>query len=87
MKFLTDYYMVSAISNLQSTGASILTAMQLLGIISAAIAFGIGAYHLIWGGVRGRQSSIVWFIGGAVGLVVLMGATAIAQYIDSQVVF
>lgn len=78
---------LAAISNLQSTGASILTAMQLLGIISAAIAFGIGAYHLIWGGMRGRQSSLVWFIGGSVGLVVLMGATAIAEYIDSQVVF
>ncbi|WP_028784610.1 hypothetical protein [Thalassobacillus devorans] len=87
MMKLTNFVPLSAISNLQSTGASILTAMQLLGIISAAIAFGIGAYHLIWGGVRGRQSSIVWFIGGAVGLVILMGATAIAEYIDSQVIF
>ncbi|GGC97531.1 hypothetical protein GCM10007216_30390 [Thalassobacillus devorans] len=87
MMKLTNFVFLSAISNLQSTGASILTAMQLLGIISAAIAFGIGAYHLIWGGVRGRQSSIVWFIGGAVGLVILMGATAIAEYIDSQVIF
>ncbi|MYL56615.1 hypothetical protein GLW20_03745 [Virgibacillus halodenitrificans] len=87
MMKLTNFVLLSAISNLQSTGASILTAMQLLGIISAAIAFGIGAYHLIWGGVRGRQSSIVWFIGGAVGLVILMGATAIAEYIDSQVIF
>ncbi|MFC7061110.1 hypothetical protein [Halobacillus seohaensis] len=87
MGILEGYALLSAISNLQSTGASILTAMQLLGIISAAIAFGIGAYHLIWGGVRGRQSSIVWFIGGAVGLVVLMGATAIAEYIDNQVIF
>ncbi|ASF40983.1 hypothetical protein CEH05_18195 [Halobacillus halophilus] len=87
MKYFADHSMFAAISNLQSTGASILSAMQLLGIVSAAIAFGIGAYHLIWGGVRGRQSSIVWFIGGAVGLVVLMGATAIAEYIDSQVIF
>ncbi|MFG6117202.1 hypothetical protein ACGTN9_18780 [Halobacillus sp. MO56] len=87
MMKITNFVLLSAISNLQSTGASILTAMQLLGIISAAIAFGIGAYHLIWGGVRGRQSSIVWFIGGAVGLVILMGATAIAEYIDSQVIF
>lgn len=87
MNTLMNALTVAAISNLQSTGASILTAMQLLGIISAAIAFGIGAYHLIWGGVRGRQSSLVWFIGGAVGLVVLMGATAIAEYIDNQVVF
>ncbi|AKG05337.1 hypothetical protein AAV35_011485 [Salimicrobium jeotgali] len=87
MNYFADHSMLVAISNLQSTGASILTAMQLLGIISASIAFGIGAYHLIWGGVRGRQSSIVWFIGGAVGLVVLMGATAIAEYIDSQVIF
>lgn len=84
---LTDFVLLSALSDLQSTGASILAAMQLLGIISAAIAFGIGSYHLIWGGVRGRQTSIVWFIGGAVGLVILMGATAIAEYIDSQVVF
>lgn len=87
MNMFTDLLLLDAISNLKTTGAAILTAMQLLGIVSAAIAFGIGAYHLIWGGVRGRQSSIVWFIGGAAGLVVLMGATAIAEYIDSQVVF
>lgn len=42
---------------------------------------------LNWGSARGRQSSIVWFIGGAIGLVILMDARAIAQNIDSQVVF
>lgn len=34
---LTDFVLLSALSDLQSTGASILAAMQLLGIISAVI--------------------------------------------------
>lgn len=70
-----------------STGQAILEWAQRLGLISAAIAFCIGGYYLIWGGDRGRGKSIGWFIGGAVGLVIVMGAYGIAQSVDSNIKF
>lgn len=70
-----------------STGQAILEWAQRLGMISAAIAFCIGGYYLIWGGDRGRGKSIGWFIGAAVGLVIVMGAYGIAQSVDSNIKF
>ncbi|MCZ2260783.1 hypothetical protein [Sporosarcina sp. G11-34] len=70
-----------------STGQSVLEWAQQLGLISAAIAFCIGGYYLIWGGDRGRGKSIGWFIGAAVGLVIVMGAYGIAQGIDGNIKF
>lgn len=70
-----------------STGQAILEWAQRLGMISAAIAFCIGGYYLIWGGDRGRGKSIGWFIGAAVGLVIVMGALGIAQSVDSNIKF
>lgn len=70
-----------------STGQAILEWAQRLGMISAAIAFCIGGYYLIWGGDRGRGRSIGWFIGGAVGLVIVMGAYGIAESVDSNIKF
>lgn len=70
-----------------ATGTAILDWAQRLGMISAAIAFCIGGYYLIWGGDRGRGKSIGWFIGAALGLVIVMGAFGIAQSIDSNIKF
>lgn len=70
-----------------STGQAILEWAQRLGLISAAIAFCIGGYYLIWGGDRGRGKSIGWFIGAAVGLVIVMGAFGIATSIDENIKF
>ncbi|KAB2488188.1 hypothetical protein [Priestia endophytica] len=69
------------------SGKSILKWFQRLGIICAAIAFGVGGYLLMLGGDRGRQKCIAWFIGGAVGLVIVMGALGIAQGVDSNIKF
>ncbi|MFD1926493.1 hypothetical protein ACFSFY_00200 [Sporosarcina siberiensis] len=70
-----------------STGQAVLEWAQRLGMISAAIAFCIGGYYLIWGGDRGRGKSIGWFIGAAVGLIIVMGALGIAQSVDSNIKF
>lgn len=70
-----------------STGQELLEWAQRLGMIGAAIAFCIGGYYLMFGGDRGRGRSIGWFIGGAVGLVVVMGAYSIAQSIDGNIQF
>lgn len=74
-------------SSLVSTGEAVLTWAQRLGIISEAIAFCIGGYYLIWGGERGRHQSKGWFIGSAVGLIVVMGAKGLAEGINSNIKF
>ncbi|MEK4306892.1 MULTISPECIES: hypothetical protein [Oceanobacillus] len=73
--------------SLIETGKDILEWAQRLGLISAAIAFCIGGYFLIWGGDRGRGRSVGWFIGAAVGLVIVMGAYGLAEGIDSNIKF
>jgi hypothetical protein len=47
----------------------------------------VGGYYLILGGDRGRTKSVGWFIGAAVGLVIVMGAYGLAQAIDSNISF
>ncbi|MYL22065.1 hypothetical protein GLW04_19505 [Halobacillus litoralis] len=74
-------------NGLISTGESILGWAQRLGLIGAAIAFCIGGYFLMFGGDRGRGRSVGWFLGGAVGLIVVMGAYGIATGIDSNIKF
>lgn len=69
------------------TGQAILEWSQRLGLIGAALAFTIGAYYLMFGGDRGRSKSIGWFIGGAVGLIIVMGAYSIAVSIDGNIKF
>ncbi|MDC2867339.1 hypothetical protein [Bacillus sp. BP-3] len=73
--------------SLVNTGESVLTWAQRLGIISAAIAFCIGGYYLIWGGERGRHKSIGWFIGSALGLIIVMGAKGLAEGVNSNIKF
>ncbi|MYL43972.1 hypothetical protein [Virgibacillus salexigens] len=80
-------YAADGMSGLISTGESILKWAQRLGLIGAAIAFCIGGYYLMFGGDRGRGRSIGWFIGGALGLVIVMGAYGIATGIDSNIKF
>ncbi len=82
-----NLYIMSGMQNLVSTGESILDWAQTFGLIAAAIAFCIGGYYLILGGDRGRAKSIGWFIGSAVGLVVVMGAYGLATSIDDNITF
>jgi len=85
-----SYFVLGAgdgMNSLISTGQSILQWAQRIGLISAAIAFCIGGFYLIWGGERGRQKSITWFIGGAVGLIIVMGAYGLAEGVNNNIKF
>jgi hypothetical protein len=84
---LMNVVVLSGMQNLVSTGESILGWAQGLGLIGAAIAFCIGGYYLMFGGDRGRTKAIGWFLGGAVGLIVVMGAYGLAQGIDDNITF
>lgn len=72
---------------IMETGLAILEWGQKFGLVAAAIAFLTGGYFLILGGDRGRPKAIGFFIGAAVGLVVVMGAYGIAESIDSNIKF
>ena len=74
-------------SGLIETGESILSWAQRLGLIGAAIAFCIGGYFLMFGGDRGRGRAVGWFLGGALGLIIVMGAYGIATGIDDNIKF
>lgn len=78
---------VDGMGGLINTGTAILKWAQRLGLIGAAIAFCIGGYFLMLGGDRGRGRSVGWFIGGAVGLIIVMGAYGLASGIDSNIKF
>jgi hypothetical protein len=86
---LFNTYLMTAdgMTNLIKTGESILQWAQRLGLIGAALAFCVGGYYLMFGGDRGRSKSVGWFLGGAIGLVVVMGAYGIATGIDNNITF
>ncbi|QKE76054.1 hypothetical protein HPK19_24925 (plasmid) [Arthrobacter citreus] len=72
---------------LNTTGLAILKWLQGGGIVCAAIALCIGGYYFMLGGDSGRPKAKGWFIGATVGLIVVMGAYALAQGINSNIRF
>lgn len=72
---------------LQATGMSLIEWAQILGPLAAAVAIIIGGFYLIVGGDRGRPKAIGWFIGAALGLIIVMGAIGIAESINDNIKF
>lgn len=70
-----------------SSAQGILEWLQMPAIVGAAIAFVIGGYYLMFGGDQGRQKAVKWFIGGAVGLVVILGALSLANSVSTNITF
>jgi len=73
--------------SLIATAQAILEWLQMPAIIGAAIAFCIGGYYLMFGGDQGRQKAIKWFVGGAVGLVIILGAFTLANSVSTNISF
>lgn len=78
---------VDGMTSLITSATSILKWAQRLGLIGAALSFCVGGYYLMWGGQSGRQHAKGWFIGGAVGLVVVMGAYGLASGLNNNINF
>lgn len=73
--------------SLIATAQAILEWLQMPAVVGAAIAFCIGGYYLMFGGDQGRQKSIKWFVGGAVGLVVILGSLSLANSVSTNITF
>lgn len=76
-----------AVERVNSVGAEIVVAMQQVGGTGAAIAFSVGALYHMFGGDRGRDTAFRWYKGGAIGLIVLLSAFVISQFIVDKATF
>lgn len=78
---------MDVIQQIADLGNEVVKYIQMLGIPASAIAFGIGGMQHIFGGVEGVRKAKPWYIGAAIGLIVILGATALASFIQSKVQF
>ncbi|EDT14252.1 hypothetical protein [Clostridium perfringens] len=60
---------------------------QMIALPLAAIAFLVGGFMQMTGGAEGGRKARPWYIGAAIGLVVCLGCTAIAQTLQNKIVF
>ncbi|MCM3186812.1 hypothetical protein ABEY50_27560 [Priestia megaterium] len=87
---LTSHLTLGAADGMNSlieSGKSIIKWAQRGAIVATALAFIVGGYFLILGGDKGRHKCIAWFVGGSLGLIVVMGAYALADGVNSNVRF
>lgn len=75
------------IDNIKNLGFEVVTWMQTLAIPATAIALGIGGLSHIFGGKNGFEKAKGWYVGGGVGLVVALGATSIANFLQTKITF
>lgn len=78
---------MDVIQQLVNMGNEFITWMQLLGIPASAIAFGIGGFQQIFGGAEGLRKAKPWYIGAAVGLIFILGASAISAFLKTKITF
>ena len=78
---------MDVIQRIATMGGDLVGWMQLLSVVAAAIAFGIGGFIQIFGGAEGLRKAKPWYIGATVGLVFILGATAIAEFLKLKFAF
>lgn len=78
---------MDVIQQLAAMGEEFLSWMRILAIPAAAIALGIGGLTQIFGGAEGFRKAKPWYIGAVVGLVFVIGASAIASFFESKITF
>lgn len=78
---------MDVIQQLADMGTEVITWMQILGVPAAAIAFGIGGFLQIFGGAEGIRKAKPWYIGAAVGLIFIIGASALASFLNTKITF
>ncbi|MBD7916299.1 hypothetical protein H9660_14220 [Clostridium sp. Sa3CUN1] len=78
---------MDVIQQLSEMGYEVVKWLQILGIPAAAIAFGIGGTIQIFGGSEGLRKAKPWYIGAAIGLIFIIGASSISQFIERKITF
>lgn len=78
---------MDVIAKLVELGNEVVKWIQLLGIPSSAIAFGIGGIQHIFGGAEGVRKAKPWYIGSAVGLLIILAASSLATFLKTKMNF
>lgn len=78
---------MDTIQNLSNLGFEVVKWIQMLAVPATAIALAVGGITHIFGGKNGFEKAKAWYIGGAVGLVVALGATSIANLLKDNITF
>lgn len=78
---------MDVIQQLVNMGNELVSWMQMLGIPAAAIAFGVGGFQQIFGGAEGLRKAKPWYVGAAVGLIFIIGSSAIAAFLKMKITF
>lgn len=78
---------MDVIQQLVNMGNEFITWMQLLGIPASAIAFGIGGFQQIFGGAEGLRKAKPWYVGAAIGLIFILGSSALAAFLKTKITF
>lgn len=78
---------MDVVQQLANMGNDFIGWMQILAIPASAIAFGIGGFTQIFGGAEGLRKAKPWYIGAGVGLIFIIGSSAIASFLESKITF
>lgn len=63
------------------------TWVQAVGISAVALAYTVGGFLQATGGQDGARKARVWYIGATIGLVVMLGGSSIAEFLQSKITF
>lgn len=61
--------------------------IKMIGVPSAAIAFAIGGILHIFGGAEGGRKARDWYIGAGIGLLIILGSSALASFLQTKITF
>ena len=78
---------MDVIQQLANMGNEFIGWMQILAVVGAAIGFGIGGFIQIFGGAEGLRKAKPWYRGAGVGLIFVLGSSAIATFLESKITF
>ena len=78
---------VDVVSNISNLMYEVVKWLQILAVPAAAIAFCAGGVIQIMGGAEGARKARPWYIGATIGLVVVLGATALASFLKQNIGF
>lgn len=78
---------MDVINQLVSLGNEVIKWIQDLGIPSTGIALAVGGFQQIWGGAEGVRKAKPWYIGAGIGLIIVLGASAIASFLKTKITF
>ena len=61
--------------------------LNAIAVVASAVAFSIGGFQHMFGGNEGLRKAKPWYIGAAVGLVIILGSSSIADFLKMKFSF